>query len=183
MSANLNLAMWMRMAPFLALLGVAAVTDILWRRIPNWLTVALMAAGLVRAAWLFGLQGLDHSALGLVVGGSLGFALFAMSALGGGDVKLLAAIGAWMGPKGVFLVFIVEAVVGLVIVLVQALAQGRVRTLFRNSALIAVNFAYASETGLGPVVESGRSMKSVSRPLPYAVPTLVATLLVLAYCT
>jgi prepilin peptidase CpaA len=171
------------LAPFLALLAVAAVTDILWRRIPNWLTVSLMAAGLTRAILFYGWTGLGHSALGLLAGGGLGFTLFAMSALGGGDVKLLAAIGSWMGPKGVFLVFIVEAVVGLVIVLVQAVAQGRVRTLFRNSALIAAGFAYASETGLGEVVENGRSMKSVARPLPYAVPTFVATLLVLTFCT
>jgi prepilin peptidase CpaA len=132
---------------------------------------------------MHGASGLGNSAAGLFVGGAMGFALFAISALGGGDVKLLAGIGAWLGPKGVFLIFIAEAVVGLVIVLVQATAQGRVRTLFRNSALIAAGFAYASETGLEHAVESGRSMKSVSRPLPYAVPTLVATVLVLAFCT
>jgi prepilin peptidase CpaA len=183
MGANTNLAMWIRLAPLIAGLIAAAATDIQWRRIPNWLTLSLMTAGLARAAWMHGWTGIGNAGAGLLVGGGLGFVLFAISALGGGDVKLLAAIGSWLGPKGVFLVFIAEAVVGLVIVLVQATAQGRVRTLFRNSALIAAGFAYASETGLEHAVESGRSMKSVSRPLPYAVPTLVATVLVLAFCT
>jgi prepilin peptidase CpaA len=185
MGTNFNMAMWIQMAPFLLCLCTAAVTDILWRRIPNWLTFSMMAAGLIRAAWLYGIAGLAHSATGLFVGGCMGFALFIISALGGGDVKLLAAIGAWLGPKGVFLVFIVEAVVGLVIVLIQAAAEGRIRTLFRNSALIAAGFAFASasQTSMEHAVETGRSMKSVSRPLPYAVPTLLATILVLTFCT
>ncbi len=183
MGANINLAMWIRLAPLIACLVTAAWTDIKWRRIPNWLTLSLMTAGVARASWMHGLSGLGNSVSGLFVGGGLGFALFAISALGGGDVKLLAAIGSWLGPKGVFLVFMAEALVGLVIVLVQATAQRRIGTLFRNSALIVAGFAYAPETGIEHAVESGRSMKSVARPLPYAVPALVATVLVLAFCT
>lgn len=126
---------------------------------------------------------MTQALLGIVVGGAIPLALFAISALGGGDVKLLAAVGAWMGPGPVFLVFIIEAVLGMVYVLLQALMQGRSKVLFRNSAVIAANFACISEVGLNHAVETGRACKSVSRPLPYAVPVCVATLIVLMMST
>ena len=53
------------------------------------------------------------------------------------------------------------------------------RVLFRNSALITANFACASELGLEQAIDTGRACRSISRPLPYAVPVLIATLVVL----
>jgi prepilin peptidase CpaA len=176
----MSMTVFIRFAPLLAVLLVAAFIDIRYRRIPNWLTFGLIAGGLVRAFCLGGIGGAGHSLLGLLTGGSLAVLLFAISALGGGDVKLLAGIGAWVGPGPVLAIFLVEAIVGMVIVLVQAAAQGRMRTLFRNTAVITANFAFASEVGLDNAVESGLACKSVARPLPYAVPVFVATFLVLS---
>ena len=64
-----------------------------------------------------------HSMLGILVGGAIPLVLYAISAVGAGDVKLLAAIGAWVGPGPAVLIFMVQAVLGLVIVITQALAQ------------------------------------------------------------
>jgi len=180
MNAHMTWPLLIRVAPLLALLAVAAVIDLRQRRIPNWLSFGLMAAGLAKAIWLGGLAGAGHAALGLLAGGGLAMVLFAVSALGGGDVKLLAGIGTWLGPGPVFWVFIVEAIVGMVIVVVQAAAQGRMRTLLRNSTIIVANFACASEVGLDHAIESGKACRSVARPLPYAVPILIATLIVLS---
>jgi prepilin peptidase CpaA len=166
------------LAPLFVLLFLAAVIDARHRRIPNWLTFGLMFAGLGRAI-AFGSSGsIGHALLGVVVGGSIPLVLFAISALGGGDVKLLAAVGAWIGPGPVFTVFCVEAILGMIIVLVQAAAQGRMTALFRNSAIIAANFAVASEMGLDNAIEAGKSCRSVSRPLPYAVPLFAAVVVV-----
>jgi prepilin peptidase CpaA len=166
------------LAPLFVLLFVAAVIDARHRRIPNWLTFGLLLAGLGRAIAFGSTGSIENSLLGILVGGSIPLVLFAISALGGGDVKLLAAVGAWIGPGPVFTVFCVEAVVGLVIVLVQATAQRRTTALFRNSAIIAANFACASEVGLDHAIEAGKSCRSVNRPLPYAVPLLVAVAVV-----
>jgi len=166
------------LAPLITLLFVAAVIDARQRRIPNWLSFGLLLAGLGRAiAW--GSSGaVEHALLGVLVGGAIPLVLFAISALGGGDVKLLAAVGAWIGPGPVLTVFCVEAILGMAIVLVQAAAQGRLFTLFRNSAIIAASFACVSEVGLDHAVQTGKSCRSVNRPLPYAVPLLVAVVVV-----
>jgi prepilin peptidase CpaA len=180
----MNWSVLIQLAPLLAMLAVAAFIDARERRIPNWLTFGLMLAGMIRAAVLGGMShvgvmpAVGNSAMGIVVGGSVPLVLFALSAVGGGDVKLLAAIGAWIGPGPVFIVMLVEAVVGLAMVLVQAAVQGRMTALFRNSALIATNFAFASELGMKNVVENGKSCRSISRPLPFAVPVLIAMCLV-----
>jgi prepilin peptidase CpaA len=166
-------------APLMGALAVAAVIDARQRRIPNWLTFGLMAAGLCRAA-LISPSAFGHSMLGILVGGAIPLVLYAMSAVGAGDVKLLAAIGAWVGPGPAVLIFMVQAVLGLVIVITQALAQRRMGALLRNSALIVTSFAGASELGLQNAVDSGKSCQSINRPLPFAVPVFVATLIVLS---
>jgi prepilin peptidase CpaA len=173
-----------QLTPLLIMLAVAAAIDARTRRIPNWLTFGLLIAGVMRAAalgWSSNIGvigGVGHSLLGVMAGASIPLVLFALKAVGGGDVKLMAAIGAWIGPEPVIIVMLVEKVVGLVIVLAQALYEGRLTALFRNSALIASNFAYASEIGIQNVVESGKSCRSISKPLPFAVPALIATVLV-----
>jgi prepilin peptidase CpaA len=166
-------------APLVGALAIAAVIDAHQRRIPNWLTFGLLLGGFGRALVVGGFGQFEWSLLGMLAGAAVPLALYAISALGGGDVKLLAAIGTWVGPGPAVLVFMVEAVLGLGIVLVQAIAQRRTGALFRNSALIAVNFAGVSEVGLKHAVETGKSCQAIRRPLPFAVPVFFATLIVL----
>src|SRR5450432_957962 len=90
-------------APLICTLAVAAVIDARQRRIPNWLTFGLMTAGLAKAA-LVSPQNFGHAMLGIVVGGAIPLVLYMISAVGGGDVKLLAAIGAWVGPGPAILI-------------------------------------------------------------------------------
>jgi prepilin peptidase CpaA len=172
------------LSPLLVALVVAAGIDARSRRIPNWLTVSLLAAGLVRSA-MWGsaagvaVPGIGMALLGMLVGGMLLIPQFALRAVGGGDVKLFAALGAWLGPWLVFSVFVVQAVVGLIIVLIQAISQRKILALFRNSALIAANLAFAPEIGIETAISNSKTHKSIGRPLPYAVPVLIATLIIL----
>lgn len=168
------------LAPLFAALAIAAVIDFRQRRIPNWLTFGLMAAGLGRAAMIGSVAGVQHALLGIVIGGAIPLVLYMISALGGGDVKLLAAIGAWLGAGLTVRIFMVEAILGLIVVLIQAAAQRRTGALLRNSAVIAANFAGASEIGLHQAIETGKACKSISRPLPFAVPVFFATLIVVS---
>ena len=93
-------------------------------------------------------------------------------------MKLLAGIGAWVGPMAVCQIFLAEAVIGLGIVLAQAAAAGKLRLLFRNSAAMAVNLAHVGTLGADHAEQAGRTLTSIDRPLPYAVPTLAAAVLV-----
>lgn len=167
--------------PLLGLLAYAAITDLRARRIPNWLTLTLAITGVIQSFGAGATVGPLASVLGLLIGFFLPFILFALGALGGGDVKLLAGIGAWMGALGVFQVFVIAALVGLVIVLIQSAVQGRLVTLFRNSAVLMINLVHLREVGVDHAAETGRSARSIDRPLPYAVPVMTAVLLLMTF--
>ena len=164
--------------PFFVLLGWAAVIDLRTRRIPNWLTLSLIATGVIRSIAPLGGPGLGVSTMGVFGGAVVPFILFALGALGGGDVKLMAGIGAWLGTIMAIDVFVAECVIGACIVVAQAIAQKKTLDLFRNSAMLALNF---SQHGVIATAETGKSVRTVDRPLPFAVPTFMATVLVFLF--
>ncbi len=168
-------------APLGAALLWAAASDLRSRRIPNVLTFALMLCGIAQSFANVGTVSPGQSLAGLGVGFALTFGLFALGALGGGDVKLLAGVGAWVGPSAVLAIFAGAAIVGMVIVLAQALVQGRITLLCRNTAVVGMNLMHLSDLGADHVAATAKSCRAVDRPLPYAVPVLIATALVMSF--
>jgi prepilin peptidase CpaA len=165
------------LAPLLALLFWAAVEDLRTRRIRNWLTFTLILTGILQSFIGHNTITPGAAGLGLLVGFSLPLALFVLGAVGGGDVKLMAGVGAWLGPTAVFEVFCATALIGMAIVLTQALIQGRLKVLSRNTAVLAINLIHVGDVGLEHTTATGQSCRSVDKPLPYAVPVLIAVLL------
>lgn len=84
----------------ISLLATAIMTDLRSSRIPNWLTIPAMVFGLACHAWLHGLQGLLFSLYGLFMGLGLFLLLHVFGIIGAGDVKLMTAVGALVGPEG-----------------------------------------------------------------------------------
>jgi len=166
-------------APVVGLLGWATVIDVRSRRIPNWLTGGLLLSGIMQSFMASRTVTPMQSLLGLLTGFGLTFILFALRAVGAGDVKLLTALGAWLGPQHLLAVFLIEKVLGMFIVLAQALRQGKLRALLRNSTVLALNLAHVSELGIEQVAESGQSCNTLDNYLPFALPTFLATVLVL----
>lgn len=163
------------LAPMLVLLIAAAVVDVRTRRIPNALNGLLLLTGLASTTFYGSGLTLGQSLAGMSAGFGLTFVLFAINAMGGGDVKLFSALGAWLGAPRVTEVFAAAAIVGMLVVLGQAARDGRLRALFRSSTVIALN-AVSGDLSAPPEEprESGR------KRLPYAVPTLIAVLIVQA---
>lgn len=164
-------------APVVLLLAVAAFVDWRIRRIPNWLTFTLVLSGLAQSLTPGAFVSPGNSMLGLLAGFVLIFPLYALGAVGGGDVKLIMGIGAWFGPQAAVVVFAVEAIVGMIMALMQAASQGKTRLLLKNSGLLAVNLAHIGEVGLEHVKQTGQACRSIDRPLPYAVPVLIAVMI------
>lgn len=81
----------------LALLAVAAGTDLRWQRIPNWITYPGILLGLGLRQGLGGWPATDDGIRGLVLCGGVMLLCFVMFQLGGGDLKLVAMMGAFLG--------------------------------------------------------------------------------------
>jgi prepilin peptidase CpaA len=115
---------------------VAAGFDIRYRRIPNWLVLAGILTGFLWNLYSSGWSGLGHAATGFGLGFALYFPLYLLRARGAGDVKLLAAVGAIVGPGNCFWMFLLTAVLGGAIALVWLTIRGRVRHTFFNLSWI-----------------------------------------------
>ena len=100
---------------------VASIIDYRQHKVPNWLNGALAAGGLIVQGvchgWWDGQQylGVGGALLGVAVGLATLIVAWAMGGMGGGDVKLMAAIGAWVGPWVCFVSFCAGAMIGGVI--------------------------------------------------------------------
>jgi len=167
--------------PLLGLLAVAAVTDVRDRRVPNWLTATVVAAGFAQSFTRFALTSPLESCEGLTVGFILTFLMYAVGGRGAGDVKLMAGIGTWLGPWPVVWVFAAAAIVSLIVALVQSTAQGKLGALLANTALLALNAIHVRRLGAEHVLETSRRVSSIDKPMPNAVNVLVATVVVLAW--
>ncbi len=95
----------------LALVG-AAITDVRSSKIPNFITFPLALIGLSIHGTMNGLEGLLFSAKGLGLGFGLLLIFYMLGGMGAGDVKLLGAVGAIIGPTDVFIAFLITACLG-----------------------------------------------------------------------
>jgi prepilin peptidase CpaA len=105
--------------------SLAALLDVRSRRIPNWLTASALLCGVVLNVWLLGVAG----AVGAVAGAALGLVLllpfYARRTIGAGDVKLLAALGALVGPHVLVSVAVYMALVGGAMSILIMFLRGR----------------------------------------------------------
>ena len=153
----------MQTATALTVAVLAAWYDSRTRRVPNRLVAAGIAAGLVLGLVAGGLRGLGESVLGLLAGGAILFVPFALGWVGAGDVKLLAAIGAILGPKGAVYSILYGAIAGGII---SAVALARRRRLGVTLMAVLVGFlGFLSYVIPGLV---GRTVRAV-RPLEDAM--------------
>jgi prepilin peptidase CpaA len=150
---------------------IACATDLRSRRIPNLLTFSTAALGIVAGGSTNGLDGILTGAAGWVVGLAIFFVPFALRGLGGGDVKLLAALGAWLGPTDVIWVALYTGVAGGVLALVTALANGYLGTALANIRQLLAHWRAA---GVTPMPEL--TLERAAAPkLAYALPILCGT--------
>lgn len=154
-------------------LAVATFTDLRSRRIPNWLVLPFMAAGPVVAACLHGWAGVGRSLEGLALGALIFGVLFAMGGMGMGDVKLFAAIGAWVGPSQLMLALVVTGLAGGLMAVLWALAGGFMADLLKGTGELAFGW---KERGMKPPAELVLSNPR-ARKMPYAPAIAIGTLL------
>jgi prepilin peptidase CpaA len=154
----------------------ACVTDLTARRVPNVLTLGAAAGAF--GYFLAGPGGpaaLGWSVVGFLAGGLIFLPLFALRGMGGGDVKLLAALGAWVGPVPIVWVALYAALAGGVMAIIVALSRGYLRQAVTNVGSL---LTFWRVSGLGPhpalTIDSAASAR-----LPYAVPIAAGLMVML----
>ncbi len=91
--------------------------------------------------------------------------------MGAGDVKLLAALGAWLGPSTILFVALYAGVAGGVMAVMVSVARGYMKQLFTNLWGLLIFWRIA---GLQPM--PGLTLRTASSPrLPYALPISAGT--------
>jgi len=119
---------WLAWWPTLIVVAVATFTDLRSRRVPNWLVFPFLLAGIVVSPWRPDWEGVGHG-FGTGIGHGFGwhglgqsfagagrglliFGVLSLGGMGAGDVKLAAAIGAWIGPVQLFVALIGTSIAG-----------------------------------------------------------------------
>src|SRR5712692_10288169 len=110
----------------------AGIYDLRFRRRPNWLVLVGLVLGFGLNAFLFGLSGLERSAMGMGLALLVYFPLYLLRAMGAGDAKLMAAVGSILGPGNWLAVFVLTSVLGGLVALIVLLFAGRIRKAFWN---------------------------------------------------
>jgi prepilin peptidase CpaA len=151
----------------------AAVFDIRSRRIPNWLTLTGIVLGFglnALLAYPWPLVGMQYSGLGLLFAFAVYFVLYLIHAMGAGDVKLMAAVGAILAsPSGWFKLFIVTALIGGLFALVLLLARGRLRKTFWNVAYLVNELGHARAPYMSREELDVKSPKAVTLPHGFTI--------------
>ncbi len=142
----------MSIAPFTSLvflLTVASITDLRYQRIPNWLTFPAMFLALSYHTIGAGVSGLLWSAGGLAVGMAVLVLYYLLGMLGAGDVKLMGAVGALLGPADAFYAFVFSVFVGgiyaIFTLIIEAVFGNVQNTFYYRYWVMAKTFLYTRQ--------------------------------------
>ncbi len=152
-------------ALFLSILGM--MIDLKTARVPNWLTGGGLIAGFGVRTCLGGGAGLETALAGALFGGGILFIPFLVRGIGGGDVKLMAAVSAWLGIGHAVAFILATAIAGGLLALgFLALRKQTGEALSKMARTIRFHLA----VGLRPLEPAGEQAgRSVHLPYTLAI--------------
>ena len=167
---------WILMIAIVTFTVVAALCDLRTKRLPNVLTVPAfllalvyhVAGGAIESGVSGATDGLVFALFGFATGFGILLVLWLVGGGGGGDVKFMGALGAWLGATMTVQVFLVSAVLVLL---------GAVLVLTYEAAQRGIHRARHDNDPSNPDLAEARIRR---RLMPYGVPVAVSTWLVLA---
>jgi prepilin peptidase CpaA len=116
-------------ALIVAFVLTVAVSDVRWRKIPRWMTTTAVLAGL---AYHLEFGGIVSALVATLIAFGIGLSFFQLGAIGGGDVKLITALGALLGLDRWLVAMEIAVVAAALIGVLQALRRGVFRQMLRN---------------------------------------------------
>jgi prepilin peptidase CpaA len=159
------------LACLMGVLAACVATDLRWRRIPNLVTGPAMVAGAALNCALHGAAGLLAALAGIALGLVILTPPFALGGLGAGDVKMMGAAGAFLGPKLLAISLAAGLVLGGVFAVVSTFRRGRLGETLRRtwSMVVGVVVTQSIAPLRVPAVLPERIL------LPYSVPLALGT--------
>jgi prepilin peptidase CpaA len=164
-----------RTGVLLALLAAAAVCDYRTYRIPNWLTgggilFALVYNTVVPPVWH---AGWTWAPAGMLLGFGAMLPMYAMRAMGAGDVKLMAMVGAFLGTAGTASALLFCVVTGGLAALGFAFHKRVMGQMLANTGGVMRGMLWSSVAGASPRLQSG-AVQSVGK-LAYGISIAIGT--------
>jgi prepilin peptidase CpaA len=147
-----------------ALVLTAAIWDLKSRRIPNWLSLTGIISGIALNSFLYGFTGCKESLEGMATAFGVYFLLYLVRAMGAGDVKLMAAVGSFVGPGNWFMIFLITAVIGGVIAVTILVWRKRLRKTFDNVLFIVSEMMHFRAPYMAREELSVKSQKAFTLP-------------------
>jgi prepilin peptidase CpaA len=150
---------------------LATATDLRHRRIPNVLTLGGALLGVLFSFYTQGATGGIDALQGWGLGLVLWLPIYALGGMGAGDVKLLACVGAWLGPGAVLRVAVCASIAGGVLAVGVALRHRYLRKAYHNVWMLLTTWRVS---GIAPI--EAMTLDGSNGPrLAYAVPILAGT--------
>ena len=160
------------------LLVTASWYDVKSYRIPNWLILAGLVLGMLSGLWHGEWAGMLTAIKGCAVGMAVLLPLYWLRAMGAGDVKLMAVVGAFLGPVDVFSAVIATFLAGGVLAILLALWTKKLKSLLQNTRLVLLGGAVKMSARQAPVMND---FEGSAGKLPYGVAITLGTLGLLAW--
>ena len=165
----MNQAIWILSALFAL---AAGITDARWRRIPNWLTYPAVPVAILLHTLDAGWHGAKLSMLGTALGLGLLLPLVLIRSLGGGDWKLIGALGAFFGPTRLLYVLVYTLLLNGVMALVLVTWKKRWGKTLRNVAGMTGMFFRFHLPGADMTIDNPEATK-----VPFGVAAAIAVLI------
>ncbi len=151
---------------------LAAAWDWRSRKIPNWLTMPGLVAGITLHAALTGSSGVLFALKGAGLALAFLLPLVLLRAVGAGDWKLMGAVGAFLGWRLFLFVFVGSIFASGLMAIVQMYRVGRVIETLRNMVILVKGFfAFGLKKNPSISLDNPRLLK-----LPFGVAVAVATI-------
>jgi len=117
------------------------MNDLLYKKIPNWLTFSSLLFGIIFQSVFRGYDGFIFSLQGIGMGFVIPFIIYLAGGFGAGDVKLMAAIGSFVGPQEIFIIFIFSSLLsGIWAIILLAIHGFILHTLKRYYSILKTLF-------------------------------------------
>jgi prepilin peptidase CpaA len=142
-----------------AVLFVATFHDIRYRKIPNLLTFTSIGVSLFYYSFLNGVPGFLFSLEGICMGMAVMLPPYVMGGMGAGDAKLMGAVGGVLGPKGVFVAFLLTGIVGGLYSVILLIYSGNLIVSLRRYLLILKTFLVSRKFTYFPPSEEVKKLR------------------------